>query len=164
MFSACTPVMSVAFVACVKANNIYAEGAVDMQAKNKLPSVLRARPERDRAETGTDPKKYRPRCAKDAEKLRFLGATREDLRKWFGVHEFACRPHASKSSVGKSPGSWLSWTASQYHRTQAPPFHLAHLRTSRRTWRLVVLATQTPLIRTLPAPHASRTCVIMPSD
>ena len=30
-------------------------------------------------------------------------------------------------------------------------------------WRLVVLATQTPLTRTRPAPHASRTCVIMPS-
>ena len=39
-------------------------------------------------ETDFDPKKYRPRCAKDAEKLRLLGATREELRKWFGVHEF----------------------------------------------------------------------------
>jgi hypothetical protein len=29
----------------------------------------------------------------------------------------------------------------------------------RRTWRLVVLATQTPLTRVLPAPHAARTVV-----
>ena len=34
-----------------------------------------------------DPKNYRPRCAKDAEKLRALGATREEIRRWFGVHE-----------------------------------------------------------------------------
>jgi hypothetical protein len=53
--------------------------------------------------------------------------------------------------------------ASQKYRTQTPAFHRAHLRTSRRTWRLVVRATQTPLIRTLPAPHASRTCVTMAS-
>ena len=59
-----------------------------MQAKNELPSLLGARPDRDRAETDFDRKKYRPRCAKDAEKLRLLGATREELRKWFGVHEF----------------------------------------------------------------------------
>ena len=39
----------------------------------------------------------------------------------------------------------------QCHRTQAPPLHRAHL----RAWRLVVLATQTPLILTHPRrmPH-----------
>ena len=36
----------------------------------------------------------------------------------------------------------LGLMASQYHRTQAPPCHRAHLRTCRRAWRLVVLATQ----------------------
>jgi hypothetical protein len=35
-----------------------------------------------------DPKKYRPSCARDAEKLLLVGATREELTKWFGVHEF----------------------------------------------------------------------------
>ncbi len=34
-----------------------------------------------------DPQKYRPRCSSDAEKLRLLGATREEIRRWFGVHE-----------------------------------------------------------------------------
>jgi hypothetical protein len=42
---------------------------------------------------------------------------------------------------------------------QTPPLHRAHL----RTWRLVVLATQTPPTRVLPAPHAAAACVIMPS-
>jgi hypothetical protein len=32
-------------------------------------------------------KHYRPRHAEDAEKLRLIGATREELRRWFGVHE-----------------------------------------------------------------------------
>ena len=58
-----------------------------MQAKNELPSLLRAPLARDHPETDFDPQKYRPRCAKDAEKLRLLGATREELRRWFGVHE-----------------------------------------------------------------------------
>ena len=34
------------------------------------------------------------------------------------------------------------------------------LRTARRVWRTVVLATQTPLTRVLPAPQAAATCVI----
>jgi len=39
----------------------------------------------------------------------------------------------------------------QYQRRQTfPAPHTAH----RRTWRLVVLATQTPPTRVLPAPHA----------
>ena len=46
---------------------------------------------RDTEETEFDPQKYRPRCAKDAEKLRLLGATREELRRWFGVHEVVPR-------------------------------------------------------------------------
>jgi hypothetical protein len=37
------------------------------------------------------------------------------------------------------------------------------LRTARRVWRMVVLATQTPLTRVLPAPQAATTFVIMPS-
>jgi len=46
----------------------------------------------------------------------------------------------------------------QYHRLQTRPApHTAHL----RTCRFVVLATQTPLTRVLPAPHANATCVIM---
>ena len=68
------------------------------------------------------------------------------------------RLRAERSSVPPR----LRSVASQKYRTQTFAFHRAHLRTSRRTWRLVVLATQTPLILTLPAPHASRTCVIMP--
>ena len=34
-----------------------------------------------------NPQTYQPRNAKDAEKLLLLGATREELRRWFGVHE-----------------------------------------------------------------------------
>ena len=67
-----------------------------MHAKNELPSLLRARLDRDHPETDFDPKKYRPRCAKDAEKLRLLGATCEELRKWFGVHEFFLDKWASE--------------------------------------------------------------------
>jgi hypothetical protein len=39
-------------------------------------------------ESDFDPQQYRPSCARDAEKLLLLGATREDLAKWFGVHKF----------------------------------------------------------------------------
>jgi hypothetical protein len=42
---------------------------------------------RDTQETDFDPQKYQPRYAVDAEKLRLLGATREELRRSFGVHE-----------------------------------------------------------------------------
>jgi hypothetical protein len=38
-------------------------------------------------ETDFDPRKYRPSNARQAEKLLLLGAKREELRKWFGVHE-----------------------------------------------------------------------------
>jgi hypothetical protein len=41
------------------------------------------------------------------------------------------------------------------------PFHRKHLRTSRRVWRIVVLATHTPLTRVLPGPQAAATSVIM---
>ena len=43
------------------------------------------------------------------------------------------------------------------------PLHRAHLRISRRVWRMVVLATQTPLTRVLKGPHQKATCVVMPS-
>ena len=43
-----------------------------------------------------DPQKYRPRCSSDAEKLRLLGATREEIRRWFGVHEFFLDKWASE--------------------------------------------------------------------
>ena len=43
-----------------------------------------------------DTQKYQPRNAVDAEKLRLLGATREELRKWFGVHEFFLDKWASE--------------------------------------------------------------------
>jgi hypothetical protein len=32
-------------------------------------------------------KKYLPRYAREAETLRLLGAAREEMRRWFGVHE-----------------------------------------------------------------------------
>ena len=48
-------------------------------------------------------------------------------------------------------------------KTLATGLNSPNTASARRTWRLVVLATQIPLIRTLPTPHASRTCVIMPS-
>ena len=67
-----------------------------MQAKNELPSLLRARLPRDHPETDFDPQKYRPRCARDAVKLRLLGATAEELAKWFGVHEFFLEQWASE--------------------------------------------------------------------
>jgi hypothetical protein len=38
---------------------------------------------------------------------------------------------------------------------------VAHLRTARRVWRTVVLATQTPLTRVRPAPQAAAISVIM---
>ena len=43
-----------------------------------------------------DSQKYQPRNAVDAEKLRLLGATHEELRKWFGVHEFFLDKWASE--------------------------------------------------------------------
>jgi hypothetical protein len=49
------------------------------------------------------------------------------------------------------------------YRAQTPPCHRRHLRTARRVWRTVVLATQTPLTRVLPGPHAAATCMTMPS-
>ena len=42
---------------------------------------------RNTEETDFSPQNYQPRYAVDAEKLRLLGATREELRKSFGVHE-----------------------------------------------------------------------------
>jgi hypothetical protein len=50
------------------------------------------------------------------------------------------------------------------YRAQTPPCHRRHLRTARRVWRTVVLATQTPLTRVLPGPHAAATCITMLSD
>ncbi|OLB71950.1 MAG: hypothetical protein AUI16_22150 [Alphaproteobacteria bacterium 13_2_20CM_2_64_7] len=37
------------------------------------------------------------------------------------------------------------------------------LRTARRVWRMVVLATQRPATMVLPTPQPAATCVIMPS-
>ena len=52
----------------------------------------------------------------------------------------------------------------QCHRWQTfPAPHIAHLRTCLRTWRLVVLATQTPSTRVRPTPHPRATCVVMAS-
>ena len=63
---------------------------------------------------------------------------------------------------GLSPRQFVG--VSQYHRAQAPPApHTAHLRAALRTWRLVVLATQTPPTRVLPTPHPRATCVVMAS-
>ena len=50
----------------------------------------------------------------------------------------------------------------QYHRAQTPPApHTAQRRTSRRTCRFVVRATQIPFTRVRPGPHAAMTGVIM---
>jgi hypothetical protein len=49
------------------------------------------------------------------------------------------------------------------YAAQTPPCHRRHLRTARRVWRMVVLATQTPLTRVLNGPQPKRTCVIMAS-
>jgi hypothetical protein len=49
---------------------------------------------------------------------------------------------------GSTPVRWLA----QYD-----------LRTARRVWRMVVLATQRPATMVLPAPQPAATCVIMPS-
>ena len=38
-------------------------------------------------ETDFDPQKYQPHYAVDAEKLRLLNATREEMSRWFGVQE-----------------------------------------------------------------------------
>ena len=46
------------------------------------------------------------------------------------------------------------------HRAQVP-LPIAHTRwTARRVWRIVVLATQTPLTIVLPGPQPAATCVI----
>src|SRR6185312_17359269 len=47
------------------------------------------------------------------------------------------------------------------HSTQLRPLHRTHLRAARRVWRMVVLATHTPLTRVRPGPHAAATRVIM---
>ena len=47
---------------------------------------------------------------------------------------------------------------------QTFPCQRRHLRTARRVWRIVVLATQTPLIRVLPTPQAAATGVFRLSD
>lgn len=52
----------------------------------------------------------------------------------------------------------LAYLAHSY-AAQTPACHRTHLRTARRVWRIVVLATQTPSIRVLPGPHAKATCV-----
>jgi hypothetical protein len=61
--------------------------------------------------------------------------------------------------------SGLLWT-NQFggvhsYKAQAPPCHRTHLRTARRVWRMVVLATHTPLTSVLPGPQPTATCVIM---
>jgi len=48
-----------------------------------------------------------------------------------------------------------------WYAAQAPPDHRTHLRTARRVWRMVVLASQTPLTIVLPRPQPAATCVIM---
>jgi hypothetical protein len=50
------------------------------------------------------------------------------------------------------------------YSAQTLPFHRTHLRTARRVWRMVVLATQTSLTIVLPGPQPKATCVMMPSD
>jgi hypothetical protein len=47
------------------------------------------------------------------------------------------------------------------YSAQVLPFHRRHLRATLRVWRIVVLATQTPLTRVLPGPQAATTGVIM---
>lgn len=51
-----------------------------------------------------------------------------------------------------------------WYSAQTPAFHRTHLRTSRRVWRIVVLATHTPLTIVLPGPQPAATCVMRSSD
>jgi hypothetical protein len=54
------------------------------------------------------------------------------------------------------------WPASVHsYAAQASPSHRKHLRAARRVWRMVVLATHTPLIRVLPGPQP--TASLLPS-
>src|SRR6185437_16802500 len=64
--------------------------------------------------------------------------------------------NAFRFAMSRSPFDGLHW-----YRAHAPPLHRTHLRASRRVWRIVVLATQTPLIRVLPGPQPTATCVSM---
>ena len=96
-----------------------------MQAKNELPSLLRARLPRDHPETDFDPQKYRPRCARDAVKLRLLGATAEELAKWFGVHEFFLEQwaseHADFEKVLKVAPNGRARHSTSFGSTRSPP-------------------------------------------
>ena len=72
----------------------------------------------------------------------------------------------SRRSVSRrSPILYIDAGSVEFTRTErrTPPCHRRHLRTARRVWRTVVLATQTPLTRVLPGPHAAATCMTMPS-
>ena len=76
----------------------------------------------------------------------------------------SARAQAARGAMSMQPAGEIFYPAgslaAQYHRLQTCPApHTAHL----RTCRLVVRATQTPLTRVLPAPHAAATCVIIPS-
>ena len=47
------------------------------------------------------------------------------------------------------------------YSAQVLPCHRTQRRTARRVWRTVVLATHTPLMRVLPGPQPTATCVII---
>jgi hypothetical protein len=74
----------------------------------------------------------------------------------------------SRSALCDSnPAGWLSATEASLVDNEARPAYqhqqvipVTHLRTDRRAWRTVVLATHTPLIRVLPAPQAAAIFVI----
>jgi hypothetical protein len=68
----------------------------------------------------------------------------------------ASRPLAVRLQTNEL-ASGLRWIERQFssihwYTTQTPAFHRAHLRTSRRVWRMVVLATHKPLTRVLLPP------------
>ena len=85
-----------------------------------------------------------------------------------GGESEAAQPYA----LGMRSGGWLHLSPQpgkgEANRSlvysyiaQAAPFHRRHRRASRRTWRIVVLATHTPLTLVRPGPQPTATRVIM---
>jgi len=94
----------------------------------RIPGVAKARPQ------GASPKTARST------------ASEEGWLPWLPrVTVLEAHPFASN---GSSPHSYA---------TQVPPDHRTRLRTARRVWRTVILATQTPLTTVLPGPQRTMT-------
>ena len=65
-----------------------------------------------------------------------------EVRRGFGLTTSALHPICDRSDASSVVFHW--------YRTRVPPDHRTHLRTARRVWQIVVLATQTPLTILLP--------------